>query len=105
MKKFDNNFYKGKNVLITGHTGFKGAWLCKILSRMGANVTGYALEAPTKPSLYMIANIEKDIKSLYGDIRDYKKIKKVFYDIRPEFLFHLAAQPIVRDSYKTPIYT
>ena len=105
MKKFDNNFYKGKNVLITGHTGFKGAWLCKILSRMGANVTGYALEAPTKPSLYMIANIESDINSIYGDIRDYKKLKKVFDDIRPEFVFHLAAQPIVRDSYKNPIYT
>jgi CDP-glucose 4,6-dehydratase len=102
---FDINFYNGKKVFITGHTGFKGSWLCKMLSKVGAEVTGYALDPPTEPSLFEIASIEKDIKSIIGDIRDYKSLKAAFDETQPEIVFHLAAQPIVRDSYKEPLYT
>jgi CDP-glucose 4,6-dehydratase len=98
-------FYKGKRVFLTGHTGFKGSWLCKILANAGAFVTGYSQEAPTTPSLFKIANIEKDITSIIGDIRDMKSLKKAFDEAKPEIVFHLAAQPIVRDSYKNPAYT
>lgn len=102
---FDISFYKGKKVFITGHTGFKGSWLCKILANQGAVVTGYSLEPPTSPSLFDIAEIEKDIHSVIGDIRDYKTLKAAFDEAQPEIVFHLAAQPIVRDSYKNPSYT
>ncbi len=102
---FDINFYNGKKVFITGHTGFKGSWLCKVLLKVGAEVTGYALDPPTEPSLFEIASIEKDIKSIIGDIRDYKSLKAAFDETQPEIVFHLAAQPIVRDSYKEPLYT
>lgn len=98
-------FYRGKRVLITGHTGFKGAWLCKMLSNAGALVTGFSLNPPTSPSLFEIANIATDIKSVIGDIRDYDSLKKVFDEVKPEIVLHLAAQPIVRDSYKDPRYT
>lgn len=104
-RMFDLNFYKGKKVFVTGHTGFKGAWLCKILDDFGAVVTGYSLNPPTSPSLFEIAEIEKDIHSIQGDIRDYNELKKAFDCARPEIVFHLAAQPIVRDSYQNPIYT
>lgn len=102
---FDISFYKGKKVFVTGHTGFKGSWLCKILSDAGAIVTGYSLEPPTQPSLFQIANIEQDITSVIGDIRDYKMLKSAFDEAQPEIVLHLAAQPIVRDSYKDPVYT
>ena len=102
---FDLAFYKGKNVFITGHTGFKGAWLCKVLTAFGANITGYALESPTSPALYDLIELDKNINSVIGDIRDYESLKKAFDASRPEIVFHLAAQPIVRDSYKDPIYT
>ena len=99
------DFYKGKRIFVTGHTGFKGSWLCKILVNAGAEVTGYSLEAPTNPSLFKISGIEKHIKSYIGDIRDYDSLKKAFDDAQPEIVLHLAAQPIVRDSYKDPKYT
>ena len=73
---FDLSFYKGKKVFVTGHTGFKGSWLCKILKEFGAEVTGYSLEPNTNPSLFNIANIERDIHSVIGDIRDYEALKK-----------------------------
>ena len=101
----DLNFYKGKTILVTGHTGFKGTWLCKILINAGAKVVGYALEAPTNPSLFKLSNIEKDMISIIGDIRDYEHLKSVFDKYQPELVIHLAAQPIVRDSYKDPRYT
>ncbi|MDY2744151.1 MAG: GDP-mannose 4,6-dehydratase, partial [Methanosphaera sp.] len=101
----DLRFYKGKTILVTGHTGFKGTWLCKILINAGAKVVGYALEAPTNPSLFKLSNIEKDMISIIGDIRDYEKLKSVFDKYQPELVIHLAAQPIVRDSYKDPRYT
>jgi len=103
--KFDINFYKGKKVFVTGHTGFKGAWMCKILAKIGAEVTGFALSPPTNPSLYEIAKISHDIHSVTDDIRNYYSLRKAFNEALPEIVIHLAAQPIVRDSYKDPAYT
>lgn len=105
MNKFDLSFYKGKKVFVTGHTGFKGAWLCKILANIGAEVTGYSLTPPTQPSLFEIAEIEHTIHSFIGDIRDYTALKTVFDKTQPEIVLHLAAQPLVRDSYNAPAYT
>lgn len=102
---FDLSFYKGKRVFVTGHTGFKGSWLCKMLLGAGACVTGYSLKSSTSPNLFEIANIKKDMKSIIGDIRDFVVLKKAFDESRPEIVLHLAAQPIVRDSYKEPVYT
>lgn len=98
-------FYKNKKVLVTGHTGFKGSWLCKILAEAGAVVTGFSLEPPTEPNLFTISHVEDNIESVIGDIRDRKKLMEVFEKTQPEIVFHLAAQPIVRDSYKDPVYT
>lgn len=99
------DFYKGKKVLVTGHTGFKGSWLSKILVLAGADVTGYSLEPPTNPNLFDIAGLDEKINSVIGDIRDFDKLKKVFDDFKPEIVFHLAAQPIVITSYEQPKYT
>lgn len=102
---FDLNFYKGRKVFITGHTGFKGSWLSKMLANAGAIVTGYSLKPPTNPSLFEIAGIEQDVNSVIGDIRNYQTLKVAFDEAKPEIVLHLAAQPIVRDSYKDPVYT
>lgn len=102
---FDMSFYEGKRVFVTGHTGFKGSWLCRILVNAGAEVTGYSLMPSTVPSLFEIAEIERDVYSIIGDIRDYKTLKTAFNEIQPEIVLHLAAQPIVRDGYKDPINT
>ena len=99
------DFYRGKRVFLTGHTGFKGSWLCKILTMAGAEVTGYALDPPTDPSLFEIAGLAGSMCSVVGDISDYDKLKAAFDKARPEIVLHLAAQPIVRDSYKDPVYT
>lgn len=98
-------FYKGKKILVTGHTGFKGTWLSRILVHAGAIVTGYGLEPNTNPNLFSLANLEGKINSVIGDIRDLEHLKQVFEDTQPEIVIHLAAQPIVRDSYKDPRYT
>lgn len=103
-------FYKNKTVLITGHTGFKGTWLTRILLTSGAKVIGYSLEPPTFPSLYKMAGFEKyeedgQFINVTADIRDLDKLKETFATYKPEIVFHLAAQPIVRDSYKDPVYT
>ncbi len=98
-------FYQGKRVLITGHTGFKGSWLSRILIMMGAKVYGYSLSAPTEPSLYDIIGLENDMNSNIADIRDIKQLSKVFQEVQPEIVFHLAAQPIVLTSYEEPLYT
>ncbi len=99
------SFYRNKKVLITGHTGFKGTWLCKMLINSGANVIGYSLDAPTNPNLFELSKIGDQMISIIGDIRDYDQLKVVFDKYQPEIVFHLAAQPIVRDSYTNPKYT
>lgn len=98
-------FYRGKRVLVTGHTGFKGAWMCRILLGAGARVTGYALTPPTEPNLFALAGLEEEMQSVIGDIRDLEKLRKTFNEVSPEVVFHLAAQPIVRTSYEDPVYT
>ena len=102
---FDGKFYEGKKVFVTGHTGFKGAWLCRILAGLGAKVTGYSLEPLTNPSLFEMAKTAEDIDSVIGDIRDADRLEQAFEKAQPEIVFHLAAQPLVRDSYKRPAYT
>lgn len=99
------SFYSGKRVLVTGHTGFKGTWLCKMLVMAGAKVTGYSLEPPTNPSLFAISGLQTQMDSIIGDIRDLPRLEAVFEKAQPEIVLHLAAQPIVRDSYKDPRYT
>lgn len=101
------SFYKGKRVLITGNTGFKGSWLTHILFSAGAEVTGFALEPPTEPSLFKILNFEnkEGFKQIYADVRDLETLRSIFHSSEPEIVFHLAAQPIVRDSYKDPVTT
>lgn len=98
-------FYRGKRVFVTGHTGFKGSWLCRMLVGVGAVVTGYSLEPPTTPNLFSLAGLEGKMTSVIGDIRDFASLKAAFDAARPEIVLHLAAQPIVRDSYKDPRYT
>lgn len=99
------DFYKGKRVLVTGHTGFKGSWLCEILLLAGARVTGYSLNPPTDPSLFELLGLSGRMESITGDVRDLAHMRRVFEEARPELVFHLAAQPIVRDSYRDPVYT
>ena len=99
------SFFKNKRVLVTGHTGFKGSWLCRILVQAGAQVTGYSLTAPTTPNLFGICDVENKMNSIIGDIRDREHLMQVFDEAQPEIVLHLAAQPIVRDSYKNPVYT
>jgi CDP-glucose 4,6-dehydratase len=101
----DMSFYRDRIVLLTGHTGFKGTWLSKILINAGAHVIGYSLNPPTNPNLFTLSGIENKLTSIIGDIRDYTKLAQVFDQYRPECVIHLAAQPIVRDSYKDPRYT
>ena len=98
----DLSFYKGKRVFVTGHTGFKGSWLCQMLVSAGAEVTGYSLTPPTEPSLFQLAGLENRMKSIIGDVRDFDYLKAAFIDAQPEIVLHLAAQPIVRESYRTP---
>lgn len=105
MGFIDLDFYRGKRVLVTGHTGFKGAWLCRTLLKAGAKVTGYALQAPTEPNLFALAGLAGEMNSIMADIRDLEEMKRVFAEAKPEIVLHLAAQPIVRTSYKEPVYT
>jgi len=99
------SFYKGKNVLVTGHTGFKGSWMCKVLLLQGAKVIGYSLEAPTEPSLFKVLELDKQMISVIGDIRDLKYLQDIMQQYQPEIVIHMAAQPIVRESYVNPVYT
>jgi CDP-glucose 4,6-dehydratase len=99
------SFWEGKRVLITGHTGFKGGWLSLWLQDMGALVKGYSLAAPTTPSLFEEASVWKGISGEEGDIRDFTHLRQVMYEFKPEIVFHMAAQPLVRLSYKDPMET
>lgn len=98
-------FWQGKRVLITGHTGFKGSWLSLWLQSLGAKVCGVALDPPTEPSLFKEANVEQDMESIIADIRDLDSVQNVFQNFKPEIIFHMAAQPLVRHSYENPIET
>ncbi len=99
------SFYRNKKVLVTGHTGFKGTWLCRMLINAGAVVTGYGLKPSSEANLFELADIENKMISIVGDIRNFECLKQIFEQVQPEIVFHLAAQPIVRDSYKLPRYT
>lgn len=99
------NFYNGKNVLITGHTGFKGSWLSQILVKWDANIVGYSLDSPTNPSLFDLLDLNSKMFSIIGDIRDLDRLKETFDEFQPEIVIHMAAQPLVRESYENPVYT
>ncbi|HWR58010.1 MAG TPA: CDP-glucose 4,6-dehydratase [Thermodesulfovibrionales bacterium] len=101
----DKNFWKKRRVFITGHTGFKGAWLCIWLHSLGAEVTGYALNPPTDPSLYELSKIDVLVKSMKADVRDSKTLSAALKDAAPEIVFHMAAQSLVRESYRNPVET
>ncbi|AUS95092.1 CDP-glucose 4,6-dehydratase [Clostridium thermosuccinogenes] len=101
----DVGFWSNKKVLVTGHTGFKGSWLSIWLYSMGAKVMGYSLEPPTEPSLYKICRVDELVVSHIGDIRDKESLITYFMSFRPEIVIHMAAQPIVRESYKNPVGT
>ena len=98
-------FWSGKKVFITGHTGFKGSWLCLLLQQLGADVTGYALQPPTSPSLFDVAKVEQGIKSIIGDIRDGEALSSAMLAAAPDVVIHMAAQPLVRYSYGEPVET
>lgn len=99
------NFYKDKKIMVTGHTGFIGSWLSKVLSMNGAEICGYSLDPPTSPNLYEILKHNTSILDIRGDVRDRKKLFEIVSDFKPELVFHLAAQPIVLESYNNPVET
>ena len=101
----DHQFWNGKRVFVTGHTGFKGSWLSLLLHSLGAKVTGYALPPPTDPSLFQAVKIESDINSVIGDVRDLESLIKIMEKEKPDIVFHLAAQSLVRYSYENPVET
>ncbi|MEM7282999.1 MAG: CDP-glucose 4,6-dehydratase [Pseudomonadota bacterium] len=101
----DSEFWQGKKVLLTGHTGFKGSWLSCWLTRLGAQVTGYALEAPSDPSLFELLNLSDDMQSIYGDVRDLGHLRRVVTEGGFDLIIHMAAQSLVRESYESPVDT
>ena len=101
----DLSFFSGKRVFLTGHTGFKGSWMSRMLVGAGAQLTGYSLTPPTSPCLFDLADVAGRMHSIIGDIRDFDQLSRAFREARPEIVIHMAAQPIVRDSYKDPRYT
>lgn len=105
MAMADPGFFRGKRVLLTGHTGFKGSWMCVLLEGMGAEVHGYSLDPPTEPSLYSIAGVGDLVDSEIGDIRDFDRLESYYSDVAPDIVIHMAAQPIVREGYRVPRYT
>lgn len=101
----DFSFWRHKKVLITGHTGFKGSWLSLWLQQLGANVVGYSLEPPTQPSLFILANVAENLINIKGDVGDFNRLKATMAEHKPEIIFHMAAQSLVRYSYEQPIET
>jgi CDP-glucose 4,6-dehydratase len=102
---FDPSFYFGRKVFVTGHTGFKGSWLCLWLYQLGARVTGYALDSPTEPNLFNLCGIGNLVYSVIADVRDGNSLKERMAETKPEIVIHMAAQPLVRDSYEMPVDT
>ena len=103
--EIDHQFWKGKKILVTGHTGFKGGWLSLWLQKLNANICGYSKSIPTNPSLFEIANVEKNMQSIMGDVVDFKKLLAVIEEFQPEIIIHMAAQSIVLKSYDDPLET
>jgi CDP-glucose 4,6-dehydratase len=101
----DSAFWKGRRVFLTGHTGFKGSWLSLWLERLGAEVTGYALDPPTQPSLFAQVRVANSIRSIHGDVRDFPRLKAAIAECRPEVVIHMAAQSVVRRGFEDPIET
>ncbi|RMD62908.1 CDP-glucose 4,6-dehydratase [Candidatus Parcubacteria bacterium] len=101
----DQAFWQGKRVFVTGHTGFKGGWLCLWLQRLGADITGYALKPPTNPCLFDVARVGEGMRSVIGDVRDPAHMNKIVQEVQPEIVIHMAAQPLVRYSYRHPVET
>ena len=101
----DRGFWSGRRVLVTGHTGFKGAWLCLWLAELGARVSGFALAAPEGPSLYALAGVEQDVESVTGDVRDTEAVAAAVARLAPEVVIHMAAQAFVRRSFDEPVAT
>ena len=101
----DRSFYRGKRVFLTGHTGFKGTWLSLLLLEAGADVTGFALAPQDEPNLFSLLNLDKEMHSILGDVRDFTSLKRGFDEAKPEIVLHLAAQPLVRESYRAPVET
>lgn len=101
----DLAFFAGKKIFITGNTGFKGSWLCQILLSSGADLLGYSLEPPTNPSLFKMLRLDREMNTVYGDVRDKDKLHQSFCGFKPEIVMHLAAQPLVLESYRDPVST
>lgn len=101
----NSEFWRGKRVFLTGHTGFKGSWTSLWLQQLGAEVTGYALQPPTNPSLFEVARVEHGMRSVIGDVRDSDLLRKTMQDAKPDIVIHMAAQPLVRYSYANPVET
>ena len=101
----NKEFWKDKNIFITGHTGFKGSWLSVWLNELGANVTGYSLPKLTDPSMFESLLLEKKVNTVFGDVRDYEKLKAQIIIAKPDIVIHMAAQALVLESYKNPVET
>ena len=101
----NTNFWRGKRVFLTGHTGFKGSWMCLLLEQLGAFVTGYSQDPPTKPSLFQLARIADGIESVCGDVRDLDHLTRSLQAARPDIVIHMGAQALVRRSYREPVET
>ena len=101
----NSNFWKNKKVLLTGHTGFKGSWLSIWLKKIGVDLIGFSKDIPTEPSLFELANVSEDMTSVMGDIRNFSVVQEIIEDNQPDIIIHMAAQALVRDSYKNPLET
>ena len=102
---FDQHFWRGRRVFITGHTGFKGSWLCLWLEELGADVTGYSLPPPTEPSLFEQLRLGKTTRTIHGDVRDLDQLREAVELSKPEVVIHMAAQSVVRTGYDDPVET